>query len=76
VPDDASGHTDVWERLAAMNRDGAHRPLSLTFRDESERLDFHIEMVHLNILANLWKMTEHVKLLNKYLDRQAAAGPG
>jgi hypothetical protein len=74
VPDDASGQTDVWERLAAANREGAYWSPSLTFRDESERLDFHIEMVHINILANLWKMTEHLKLLKKYLDRQAAAG--
>ena len=75
MPDDASGHTDVWERLAAANRDGARRPPPLTFRNESDRLDFHIEMVHINILSNLWKMTEQLKLLKKYLDRQAVGQP-
>jgi hypothetical protein len=48
------------------------KPL-LEFCDESERLDFHIEMVHVNTRAMLWKMTEQMKVLKKFLDRQALA---
>jgi hypothetical protein len=53
-----------------MHREGWQWP-PLKFRDESERLDFHIEMVHLDTRAMLWKMTEQVKALKKFLDRQA-----
>jgi hypothetical protein len=73
VPDDVSRRTDVFERLAAMTRE-RRQWLPLTFRDETEEWMFHNEMAHVDMRATLWKMTEQVKVLKKYLDRQAAAG--
>ena len=75
MPDNVSRLTDVFEQLAAMQREGWQWP-RLSFRDESERLDFHIEMVHVDMRAMLWKMTEQVKVLKKFLDRQALAEHG
>ena len=71
MPDDVA-RPDVFEQRAAMTREGRQWP-SLKFLDESERLDFHIEMVHVDMRAMLWKMTEQVKVLKKFLDRQALA---
>ena len=72
MPDDVSRPADLFQQLAAMTREGRQWP-PLTVRDESERLDFHIEMVHVDMRAMLWKMTEQVKVLKKFLDRQALA---
>ena len=70
--DQLSRTFDELGRMAAEVADGTRKPL-LEFRDESERLDFHIEMVHVATRAMLWKMTEQMKVLKKFLDRQALA---
>jgi len=70
MPDDVSELPDVFERLKAKRREGWQMP-ALTFRDASEEMDFRLEIAHVNICANLWKITEYLKVVKKFLDRQA-----
>ena len=57
------------ERLGAEIAKG-NLGLPFEFRDESERLEFRIEMAHVDIRANLWKMLEQLKVLEKFMDRR------
>jgi hypothetical protein len=69
VRDNASRPADALERLGAEIAKG-NLKLPIEFPDECERLDFHIEMVGVDIRANLWKMTEQMKVLTAFLDRR------
>ena len=68
MPDDVSRPTAL-ERLGAEIAKGSLK-LPLTFRNESEHLEFRIELACVNINANLDRMIAHVKLLKKYMDRR------
>ena len=56
-----------------MTREGRHWP-RLTFRNETEAWMFHDELRHVDTRATIWTMTEQLKVLKKYLDRQATDG--
>jgi hypothetical protein len=69
VPDNVSRAADALARLAAETAKG-NLKLPIEFRDECERLDFHIDMVNVDIRVNLWKMTEQMKVRQAFLDRR------
>ena len=64
----------VWEELARVTaeiQNGTRKPWwRPEFRDEREKWEFHIEMKFLDMRAMLWKMTEQLKIMKKYRDRQ------
>ena len=61
----------VAEILAAAAAARGDEPL-VKFRDEHERLDFSIEMSVIDMRANLWKIYEYLKLLERFADRRSA----
>ena len=67
MPDDVSRPTAL-ERLGTEIAKG-NLMLPFTFRNESERVEFQIELACVNINANLDRMIAHVTLLKKYMDR-------
>ena len=68
MPDDVSRPTAL-EWLGTEIANG-NLELPFTFRSESERLEFQIELVCANIDANLDRIIAHLKLLKKYMDRR------
>jgi hypothetical protein len=68
MPDDVPRPTAL-ERLGTESAKGS-LTLPFTFRSESERLEFQIELTCANIDAKLDRMIAHVKLLKKYMDRR------
>jgi hypothetical protein len=62
----------VAEILAAAAAARGDAPL-VEFRDENERLDFSIEMSVIDMRANLWKIDEYLKLLERLTDRRSGA---
>jgi hypothetical protein len=43
----------------------------IEFRDENERLDFSIEASVIEMRADLWKINEYLKLLERFMDRRS-----
>jgi hypothetical protein len=60
----------VAEILAAAAAARGDAPL-VEFRDENERLDFSIEMSVIDMRANLWKIDQYLKLLERSTDRRS-----
>ena len=67
----ACNRSRVWadlERMTAEIANGTRTPL-VEFRDEPDEWEFHTEMRWLDMRAMLWKMTEQLKIMNKFMDR-------
>ena len=70
MPRNLSHALEELGRLAAEVRSGT-RESPWRFRDEEAAWEFRTEIVSVNIRANLWKMTEQLKVVEAFLDRGA-----